>query len=243
MFKSAVYILNPLFLLLTWCIFFYREKEPVLWATLALASIVLTAILISGHYFSRHKLQWFNFLIIYLSQFIFMSMLMNTTGRYLSAIVISILWGFTWWMLKAHFKNYLTPSQVEYLAFKKYWYVLNFWFFISSCFSLITFLSLDFYYVMLLVVLVAISMAKDLLGSQKKLAWYFWLFSAYFFAQLFIVVYLLPVSFYVAGTLLTLWFYYFSSLAQEDKRNPKWPFFIIILVTVLLLASSLYIIL
>jgi hypothetical protein len=243
MFKSTAYILNPIFLLLTWCIFFYREKEPLLWASLSLASIILTAVLISGYNFWRHKLQWFNFLIIYISQFVFLGMLKNITGRYLSAIVICILWAFTWWMLKAYFKNYLAPSQVEYLAFKKYWYILNFWFFVSSCFSLMIFLSLDFYYVVLLVVLVMISMAKDLLSNQKKITWYFWVLSAFFFAQLFMVVYFLPVSFYVAGTLVVLWFYYFVTLLHEDKRKAKWPILTIILVTFFLLASSLYIIL
>ncbi len=243
MFKSTAYIFNPLFLLLAWCIFFYTQKGLLTWVILSLLSIILTAILTSGYNFWRHKLQWFNFLVIYLGQFTFLLMLKNSGARYLSAVIICFLWAFVWWMLKSYFKNYLAPSQTEYLVFKKYWYVLNLWFFVSSCYSLIIFLSLDFYYVVLLVVLVVFSMAKDLFGASKHLGWLFWALSIFFFAQAFIVIYFLPVSFYVAGTLLVLWFYYFITLSLDEKKNVKWPIFIILLVTIFLLASSLYIIL
>lgn len=243
MLKSIVYILNPLFLLLAWCVFFYSQKGLLIWVILALFSIILTAILTSGYNFWKHKLQWFNFLVIYLGQFAFLLMLKNASARYLSAIVICLLWSFTWWMLKAYFKNYLAPSQLEYMAFKKYWYVLNLWLFISSCYSLLIFLSLDFYYLAVLVVLVIFAMAKDLFGSAKKFSWVFWALAMFFFAQLFIVVYFLPVSFYVSGTIIVLWFYYFVTLALDEKKKIKWPILTIFLVSLFLLLSSLYIIL
>lgn len=243
MFKANAYILNSLFLLIVWCVFFYIQKWLLIWVILSLLSILLTAFLISGYNFWRQKLQWFNFLLIYLAQFSFLLMLKNSPARYLSAIVICMLWAFTWWMLKQYFKNYLAPSQAEYLSFKKYWYVLNLWFFISSCYSLVIFLSLDFYYFVILVSLLIFSMARDLLGEAKQFNFLFWLLAVFFFAQLYLVLYFLPVSFYVAGALLVLWFYYFVTLAADDKRKAKWPILIILLVTAFLLISSLYIIL
>lgn len=243
MFKSIAYILNPLFIFITWSIFFYSQKNPYLWVTLSLVSIIFTAVLLSGHYFWRHKLQWFNFLLAYLAQFAFLLMFKNISARYWAALALSVLWGFTWWMLKAYFKNYLNPKQVEYLSFKKYWYVLNLWFLLASSYSLIIFLSLDFYYFVILVSVVIFSMAKDIFANTYRWAWDFWALTLFFFGQIFTVVYFLPVSFYVAGTIVVLWFYYFVTLVQDDKKKAKWPILIILLVTFSLLLSSLYIIL
>ncbi len=243
MLKSIVYILNPLFLLLAWSVFFYSEKGLAPWLIFSLLSIILTAILTSGHYFWQHKLQWFNFLLIYLAQFGFLLMLKNSTARYLSAIVLSFLWAFTWWMLKQYFKNYLSPNQLEYLSFKKYWYILNLWFLLVSVYSFTIFLSLHFYYVSLVVVLAILTMSKDLFSNQKSWGLATWFLIAVFFAQAFMLVYFLPVSFYVAGTLVVMWYYYFVTLALDDKKKAKWPIIIILAVTVFLLLSSLYIIL
>ncbi len=242
MFKSTVFILNPLFLLISWCVFFYSQKGLLVWVILSLLSILLTAIFTSGYSFWKHKLQWSNFLLIYLAQLGFLLMLKNNLARYLSAIVICFLWAFTWWMLKKYFKNYLAPNQLGYMSFKKYWYILNLWFLLSSVYSLTIFLNLDFYYVAILVVLAIMSMTRDLMAS-KSWHWTFWLLIAIFFAQAFMLVYFLPVSFYVSSTIVTLWFYYFVTLALDDKKKAKWPIFIILLVTTFLLVSSLYIIL
>jgi hypothetical protein len=243
MFKSVAYILNPLFLLLAWSVFFYNEKGLWVWLIFSLLSIILTAILTSGYYFWKHKLQWFNFLVIYLSQFSFLLMLKNSSARYFSAVVICALWSFTWWMLKQYFKNYLSPSQLEYMAFKKYWYILNLWFLLTSAYALTIFLSLDFYYMAIFVVLVILAMAKDLFVSKKSWTWTSWLLVAVFFAQAFMLVYFLPVSFYVSGTIVVLWFYYFVTLSLDEKKKAKWPIIIVLLVTFFLLLSSLYIIL
>ncbi|MDQ5938976.1 MAG: hypothetical protein QG603_481 [Patescibacteria group bacterium] len=243
MLKSIVYILNPLFLLLAWSVFFYREKGLTFWLIFSLLSIILAAILTSGHHFWKHRLQWFNFLIIYVAQFGFLLMLKNSTARYLSAVVLAFLWAFTWWMLKQYFKNYLSPNQLEYLAFKKYWYILNIWFLLSSVYSFTIFLSLHFYYVSLVVVLAILAMTKDLFSKQKSWSWPAWLLLAVFFVQAFILVYFLPVSFYVAGTLLVVWYYYFVTLTLDDKKKAKWPIIVILAVTIFLLLSSLYIIL
>lgn len=243
MFKSIAYILNPLFIFIAWSIFFYSQKNPYLWVVLSLLSIIVTALVLSGNYFWRHKLQWFNFLVAYLAQFAFLLMLKNVSARYWSAFVLAVLWAFTWWMLKSYFKNYLNPKQVEYLSFKKYWYILNLWFLSASAYSLIIFLSLDFYYFVILVSIVILAMAKDLFGNNRSYTWDFWALTLFFFAQIFAVVYFLPVSFYVGGTLVVLWFYYFVSLAQDDKKKAKWPILIILSVTLFLLLSSLYIIL
>lgn len=243
MFKSAAYILNPLFLLVSWCIFFYWQKYLWFWAILAILAIIITAIVVSGYNFFRYKLQWLNFIFIYLGQLSFLLLLKNSVARYALAVVIALLWSFTWWMLKQHFKNMPALRRDEYLAFKKYWYILNLWFFVSSVYSLIIFLSLDFYYLALLVVILVYCLAKDLLKSWKLPSSIFWLPVLFLSAQLFLVVYFLPVSFYVAGALVVLWFYYFIVLLEGEKKSIKFTFLATMTITLFLLLSSLYIIL
>ncbi len=243
MFKSAAYILNPLFLLVSWCIFFYWQKYLWLWVVLAVLAIIITAVLVSGYNFFRYKLQWLNFILIYLGQLSFLLLLKNSVARYTLAVVIALLWSFTWWMLKQHFKNIPALRRDEYLAFKKYWYILNLWFFASSVYSLIIFLSLDFYYLGFFVVIFIYCLTKDLFRSLKLSSFIFWPPVLFLSAQLFLVVYFLPVSFYVAGALIVLWFYYFIILLEEERRSIKSTFLVVMIVTLFLLLSSLYIIL
>lgn len=213
MLKYLIPFVSPLILLFSFWLFFYNQKG--LWW---LYGISLVTIIISGRILSRNfwrfRLLWINLCLAYTSQLLFLLLLKSSLVRYILAFLVVVAWMHVFWMLKNYFDNWQDKRSRDNLAFSKFFYYLSFWFLATGLYSLIIFLNLSVFYAVGIMVVAAILWSRHISATN------IWL-NILLLAQIFLALYLLPVSFYISGTIATLWFFFIIDDSILHTRNFK----------------------
>ncbi|PIR07009.1 MAG: hypothetical protein COV55_01115 [Candidatus Komeilibacteria bacterium CG11_big_fil_rev_8_21_14_0_20_36_20] len=210
MYKYLVLFFNPLILLVGFWLFFYYQSGLVWLVVLSLLAILLTGRILSQRYFWKFKLLWFNLMVVYIAELLFLLLLTSETVRYLSSFILVLAWLVLWILLKKYFqviKDKDTGNK-DYLAFSRFFYYLGFWFLSSSLYSLIIFLNLSALSCLFLMLLATFLWMQDIFKSAENINKYYVWFAMFLLAQALAALYFLPVSFYIAGTIATLWFFF-----------------------------------
>lgn len=211
MLKYIVKFISPLIFLTSFWLFFYLQKGLWIFIVVSIINILIAAKIISKSYFWKHKLMWLNFILAYLSQMAFFIMSSSVGFRYYFAFILAILWGFIWFLLEKYFENIKLIYNKDYLAFNRFFYYISLWFLSTSIYAEIILLKTRFFslkYTLSFLVLAAFLWAWDILRNDSNTRVYYVWLTAFLFAQIVIAVYLLPLDFYVAGTIVTLWFFF-----------------------------------
>ena len=219
MFSYLVPFINPLIILVGLLSFFYNQ-EGIAW----LFSISLLTILVSGRVvakklFWRHKLLWFNFITVYVAQLLFLLVLTSGNARYLLAFVSSAVWGVVWWLLRTYFQRIENINSKEFLSYNVFFYTLAFWCLSSSVYSLIVFLNWPVVYTLLGVLGIAFLWTKEIFDQTDDVGRLYVFFAIFILAQLLAALYILPVSFYISGTIASLWFFFIIDSTINKTRN------------------------
>ncbi len=208
MLKYIVKFINPLILLTGFWLFFYLEKGLWILIVVSLISIIAGAKIISSTYFWKHKLMWINFILVYLSQLAFLLLSTSSDFRYYFSFILAVLWGIVWFLLEKYFDNIKLINNKDYLAFNRFFYYLGMWFLATSVYSVIIVLKVAVIKAISVLVIAALLWTWDILrNSEDTRVYYVWL-TTFIFAQIAVAVYLLPLDFYVAGTIVTLWLFF-----------------------------------
>lgn len=235
--KSFVAIISSLILLIDFWVFFYTQRALIWLAGLAVLVIVISGRLLAKANFWRAKVLWLNLIFVYLSQLLFLLLVSSNAVRYNLSFVIAVFWALLWFLLNRYFSNRVDWENREYLASIKFFYYSGFWFLSSSLYSLIIFINLPLLWAALSLVIPSFFWAREIIKTYSDNKYYVWLVS-FLVLQLGGVLYLLPVSFYVAGTILTLWFYFLVDNSANNLRHFRWYLSLFFIVSLILLISS-----
>ncbi len=235
--KFFIAIISPLLLLTDFWIFFYWQRGLAWLAGLAILVILMSGRLLSRRYFLQAKTLWLNLILVYLSQLLFLLLISSNTARYGLSFLIVVLWALIWLILKRYFGNQIDWGNKEYLASLKFFYYLGFWFLASSLYSLLIFINLPLLWAAVALLIPSFFWAKEIIKTSAGHKYYVWLVVFLIF-QVAAILYLLPVSFYVAGTILTLWFYFLVDNSIGGLKHFKLYLGLFYLVSLFLLIST-----
>ncbi len=239
MLRFSALIISPLFIFVSFWLFF-SELSGLLWIILLAALIVLiSGRILSGGYFWQFKNLWLNLILTYIAQFLFLLLLTSGALRYSLAFLLSVLWALIWWLLNRYFQNIKDIQAREYLAVNKFFYYLSFWFLACSAYSLVIFVHFPPVYALLVVLAAMFFWSREILAAQETLGTAYLIFSLFLSAQVMAILYFIPLSFYVAGTIATLWFFFIIDNTAHRLERFKLYLALFLSAIILLLITSI----
>ncbi|MCB9802521.1 hypothetical protein H6761_00690 [Candidatus Nomurabacteria bacterium] len=237
--QALLPFISPILLAFGFWRFLVKPDDIWLISVLSIALIILTVkILAKRHFFGFFRL-WINLSIVYLAQILFLIILNVNSLRYLLTVLWIGIWYLVFLLIAKYFKNLKNINDFDYLAFTRFLYYLSFWLLASSLYYLIIFINFSLWWTLAILLLTAGFFAKEiLLLSEKissKLLWLL-LFSL---GQLLLALYLMPISFYLAGTIACLWLFFFLEWNLFGQKGFLKFFWLFVGAIALLLLSSL----
>jgi hypothetical protein len=240
MLRYLTIFISPLILLFGFLALFYSQGDVHHWLSLlAIVIILLSGRILAKNKFWKFKILWFNLILVYVSQLLFLLLLISGGIRYLLSFVLALSWMLIWWLMAKYFENIDNIDSAHYIAVNKFFYYLGFWFLSTSLYSLLVFLHFPILYGGLILIGAAFFWALDIIRSREDLSWPYLLFSLFLLSQIVAVVYLLPVSFYVAGTIATLWFFFIMDSTANTLKSFRLYLSLFLLLILLLLTTSI----
>lgn len=241
MFKAILPAISAIGSLLGWWLFFSRAQSFWWILIVSLLLLLITAKQIAGRFFWQYKLSWLNIVFIYLGQTLFLLLLKSSQLRYGTAFWLAVAWGFIWWSWQQYFRKIKTLLSPDYFSFNRFWYYLNLWFLASGIYALLVFINLPLIYALLGLLLVAGSFLAELLIRERLFTWRLLFLWTWLFAQVIAVIALLPVSFYLAGILMTLWYFFLTEAwLNVDKKWHWYPGLLLMINIFTLLMIFIY---
>ncbi len=239
MLKFVVPILNPLVLFITWWLFF-ATQEGIIWIiAIALLAILISGRILSVNRFGQYKLLWINLATVYLAETLFLLLVTSENIRYVLAFLLVIVWAVIWWLLKNYFQNIKEVSQLDYLSFNRFFYYLGFWFLITSLYALIIFLNLSPWIAIALAIIIAWFWVRDIIRIVALSSQVYTWFIMFVLVQILAILYLLPISFYVTGTIATLWLFFIIDSAVSEHRYFKRYLSLFLLSIIILIFTAI----
>ena len=156
---------------------------------------------------------------VYISEMLFLLLLTSGATRFFLSFVFSVLWGLTFYFLIKYFKNIGSPISKDYLSLNKFLYYIAFWMLSSSLFSLIIFVSLLPIHALMIILIAAFLWSKEIINLSEDTSKYYVWFVTFLLTQVLFLIYFLPVSFYVNGTIATLWFFLIIDNTVNDPKS------------------------
>lgn len=240
MLKYTVKFISPLILLTGFWLFFYLQQGLWVLFGASVFIILISAKIVSKNYFWKHKLMWFNFILVYASQLAFLVMSNSSDFRYYFSFLLSILWGFVWYLLEKFFDNINLINSKDYLSFNRFFYYIGLWFLSTSVYSIIIVLKLPVKWALITLIMAAFFWTWDILRNfENSRVYYVWI-TTFLFAQITLATYLLPLDFYVAGTIVSLWLFFIIDKIIGQIRYLRVYLGLFFVSIVLLFISSIF---
>ena len=231
--------ISPILLAFGFWRFFVKPESFWFLVFLSVLLIVVTIRLLSKKYFLAFFRLWINLSIVYVTQILFLIIINVAAWRYLLTVFWVLLWFLVFWLIAKYFKNLKDINDLDYLSFTRFLYYLSFWQLACTFYYLIIFINFSPWFSFALLLLVAWFFAKEIfLLNEKIIKGFLWLL-IFTLAQLFIALYLMPISFYVAGTIMSTWFFFMMEMSIFGFKNFVRWFWAFLLVVILLFISSL----
>lgn len=240
MLRYVIKFISPLVFLISFWWFFYQEAG--IWYILAVSvvNILFSFKVIAKRFFWQHKLIWINFILVYLSQIFFLILSTSDNFRYYFSFLISVVWGVVWFLLEKYFDNIKLVNHKEYLSFNRFFYYSGMWFLSTSVYSIIIVIKdISFKYGLFAIILAGLLWSWDIFRNQENARTYYIWLTTFLFAQIVIAVYLLPVDFYVAGTIVSLWFFFIIDKIIGQIKYLRFYMILFFISILLLFVSSI----
>lgn len=231
--------ISPILLAFTYWRFFV-QPESFFWISLfAIGLIIITVkILAKKHFLSFFRL-WINLSIVYMAQILFLVVVNVNSLRYSLVVLWVLVWFVVFWLISKYFKQWKEINDLDYLAFTRFLYYLAFWLLATSFYYLIIFINFSLWGTVGILLLVVWLFAKEiLLLSEKIVKGFLWILLL-IMLQILLLLYLMPISFYLAGTIACLWFFFLLEWTIYGQKNFSRYFWLFVAVLSLLLLSPL----
>lgn len=240
MFRYFTIFVSPFLFLAGFWFLFYSQKNIHYWLlSLAVIIILLSGKILSRRRFFRFKILWLNLIFVYISHLLFLLLLTSQGWRYTLSFILSLSWMLIWWLIAKYFDNVNDVGSNNYLAVNKFFYYLAFWFLASGLYSLVIFIHFPLLYAYLILIIFSFFWSLDIIKHQENYNWFYLIFCLFILSQVVIVTYLLPVNFYVAGAISTLWFFFVIDNTANNLRSFRLYLGLFLLVVLLLLITTI----
>ena len=239
MLRLLIPYLSPLILLISWWSMLIYPNYLIRINIYLILLILFTAKIIFSNYFLTRYLLWISLLISFLAQLLFLTLMTSNTLRYFLVLLLALIWSLVWVFIKKYFDNFKEIVNTEYLEFNKFFYYLSFYFLISSLYSLIIFINLSLILATLIIIIFSYIYTKEIINTISDLDKKFIYFTTFCISQLFIILYYLPVSFYLSGAILISYYFFLIDFNIKKEKNFKNYFIIFTIATITLLITSL----
>lgn len=231
--RYLVIFISPLVYLISFLSFFYYARYPLVLGIVAGLNILLSWYFAVRESLWRSKWSLLSLWLAQASQLIFLVLLISGPLRYGLTFLLAFIWALVWWLLGRHYRDQYRPAAVDYLSALKFFYYLNFWFLANSAYALIVLVQWPVWQAMIVLVLIANLWFHQVLPSDERV-----IFSL-ILLQIGFVLYLIPVSFFVAGTLFTLWIFFLTDKNIINLRYFSRYLMLFIFSVLVLLFTSL----
>jgi len=238
MIRFAAIFISPLLLLIGLLVFFYQRDGFYIWAAICLGIILITNRIMSRGNFWRHIILWLNLVLVFASEWFFLLLVTSAGLRTALAFLICISWGIQWWFLKKYFDNIGQTNSRDYLSFSRFFYYVGLWFLSTSLYSFILIVHFKLYWAALILAVALVLWGFDLIRTQvyAKLSV---AVVAFLTLQVAAAAYLLPVSFWVSGSIVTAWYFFATDKLVNQEQNIKNYFLVFSVALSLLLITSI----
>ncbi len=226
--------LSPFILLIFWWYMFSHTDKLIIINSILIVLILLTAKVIFNKYFLTRYLLWISLLVSFIAQVLFLTLMTSNLLRYLLALLLAIIWSLVWVFIRNYFDNYKEIHNTEFLEFNKFFYYLSFYFLISSLYSLIIFINFPVVLAILIIIIVTFIYTKEIIKTVFEVDRKFIYFVTFAISQLFLILYYLPVSFYLSGAILVIFYFFIIDFNLKKYKNFL-KYFIIFMISIFIL--------
>ena len=226
--------LSPFILLILWWYMFSHTDKLIIINSILIILIILTAKVIFYKYFLTRYLLWFSLLISFFAQVLFLALMTSDILRYLLSLLLAIIWSLVWIFIKNYFDNFKEIHNTEYLEFNKFFYYLSFYFLVSSLYSLIIFINFPVILATIIVIISSFIYTKEIIKTVFEIDKKFIYFVIFAISQLFLILYYLPVSFYLSGAILVIFYFFIIDFNLKNYKNFL-KYFIIFMISIFIL--------
>ena len=238
--KVLIPFITPILLTLGfWRIF--TKPGSIYWITIAsIVLIMLTGRILARSNFIRFFRLWINLAAVYIAQVLFMILLTSDAMRYWLAIIWLIVWSIVFWLLYHYFARLKNINDLDYLSFNRFLYYLSFWLLSCSLYYLIIFINFSVVYSMAIMLVAIYIWSKEIMiFTGEKLPHYFIWLLLLTSVEVLLALYLMPLSFYIAGTIATLWIFFVLELLLLRSKHFIRHLCVFLVVVSFLLVSSI----
>lgn len=240
MLRYITIFISPLILMLGFWSFFYGQKSWQYWMTgIAIFVILASGRILAKNKFWKFKALWINFIFVYVSQLLFLLLLISEELRYFLSIILAMFWLLIWWMMFKYFEDVDNIESRNYLVVNKFFYYLGFWFLSTSLYSLVIFIHFPLWESLFVLIIATFFWSFDIIRTRDDLNWLYLIFVMFLMVQILAIVYLLPLNFYVAGTIATLWFFFIIDNTANTIKSFRLYLGLFLLAILLLLTTSI----
>lgn len=240
MIKNFVPIIIPLLLAASfWQIFI--KPDNIYWAGAVAVILIFSAgRILAGKYFFQFFRSWVNLSLVYVAQILFSILLISDVLRNWLVVVWVIFWAIILWLLKNYFQKLKNINDLDYLAFNRFFYYLGFWLLASSLYYLIIFINFSLIYSLVILFVASYLWGRELmiLAEEKINRYFIWLV-LFTSLQIWLALYLMPISFLVAGAIATLWFFFIMDFTISQEKNFRRYLTLFLTSVLILLISSI----
>lgn len=230
--------ISPILLAFGFWRFFVKPDSFWLLVFLSVLVVIITIRILAKKHFLHFFRLWVNLSIVYLAQILFLIVVNVAAWRYILTVIYILIWLAVFWLIAKYFKNLKDINDLDYLAFTKFLYYLSFWQLACSFYYLIVFINFSLWLSLILLLMLAWFFAKEIfLLNEKIIKGFIWLL-LFTLLQVFLAFYLIPISFYVAGTMTALWFFFMIEWSLESLKSfSQWLWFFLGAIIILLVSS------
>ncbi|MBT4349903.1 hypothetical protein HOD19_03985 [bacterium] len=220
MLASFIPFITPILITVGFWQIFNQPTNVFVVGIISIILILITGKILAKHNFIRFFRLWINLSLVYLAQVLFMIVLTSNNLRYGLAILWLFIWVLVFWLLSRYFVKLKDINDLDYLSFNRFLYYLSFWLLAVSLFHLIIFINFSVVYSIIFLLIAIYWWGKEILmfSSVQLPKFSIWLLLLTSL-ELLLVLYLAPLSFYVAGTIITVWVFFLLELLLLGSRH------------------------
>lgn len=239
MLQTLLPFISPILLAFGFWRFFVKPDSFWFLAFLSILLIILTIKILAKKHFLHFFRLWINLSIVYLAQILFLIVVNLATWRYILTVFYVLLWFAIFWLIAKYFKSLKDINDLDYLAFTRFLYYLSFWQLACTFYYLIVFINFSPWLSLLLFLVLALFFAKEIFLLNEKIVSGFIVLLLFTLAQVFLALFLMSISFYVAGTIAALWFFFLLEWSLASFKSFMQWLVIFLVASAALLISSL----
>ena len=240
MLKKLIPFITPLLMTIGFWQIFSRPASVFVIGGISILLIIITGKILAKQNFIRFFRLWINLSLVYFTQVLFMIVLTSDSLRYWLSILWLLVWILVFWLLRNYFVKLKDINDLDYLSFNRFLYYLSFWLLSCSLYYLIIFINFSVVYSLGILLVATFWWSKEIMmfNNVQLPKFFIWLVLLTV-AEILLALYLMPLGFYVAGTIATIWLFFVLELLLLRSRHFIRYLLLFLAAVIMLLITSI----